>query len=104
MLASVHEDLTPDMGAAFIDDENPFLVVQLNDFCRKRSAHRSWSAWRKAKTFGIVLSLIERMVVIDGCSPWLKRDERFVWRAATLAPIEVFRCIGREAREVLDRR
>src|SRR5262245_56065286 len=102
MWTSVHEDLAPNVGAAFIDDEDTFLFRQLNDLCRKWSRHRAGPAGWKAKALGIVLTSCQRMVVVDGSSPRLKRDERFLNRPAALAGIEIFGCLGRESCEVLN--
>src|SRR5262245_37330069 len=103
MGTSVHKYFTPDMCAAFVDDEDTFLFGQLNDLRRERSTHRSRTARRKTKHFGIVLSLDQGIVIVAGRRPRLKRNEWLVSSAATSSPIEVFRCIGRVSRKVLNR-
>src|SRR5438128_2166269 len=102
MRTSVHEDFAPDVGAALEDHQDAFLFRQLNDFGWERRAHRTRTARRKTEAFGIVLSFILRVVVVNCGGPGLERNEWLVGRAAALSAIEILGRVRREAREVLD--
>ena len=54
MRAAVHEDLTPDVRAAFVDDHDE--LRRLHDRPRVRCGVRARHAGRQAARFGIVLA------------------------------------------------
>src|SRR5689334_6679659 len=104
MRTAVHEDLAPDVGTAFVDHEDAFLLRQLNELRGKGRAHRSRSAGRKAQTFGIVLALIQAVVVVNGRRPRLKRDERLLGCTASKCTVKVLRGLARVSGEILNGR
>src|SRR5579875_455139 len=63
MLAAVHPDDAPDVGAAFIDEENP--IGQLVNLGGIRCVHHAGHTGGQAETFGIVLGVVFGALVED---------------------------------------
>src|SRR5216683_4600655 len=85
MRPPVHVDLAPDMRGAFEDHDNPLLLRKLDDLHWIRRRHQARTARRETITFGIVLGLVLRVVVVHGRRPGLERHLRLRFRTASAA-------------------
>src|SRR6187397_2338986 len=72
--AAIHEDLAPDVCAAFEDLIDALEFGLLENDHRIRSGVQTGTAGRQAISLRIVLGLVLGMVVVDGCRP---RQERY---------------------------
>src|SRR4029453_11441356 len=86
----VHVDLTPDVRRAFEGHDDALLLRQLNDFHRVRRDHHSRSARRQTVAFGVVLTLVLQVVVVDRRAPRHRRHPGLRVRARMTGVVPSF--------------
>src|ERR1051326_748364 len=74
MRTAIHMDLAPNVRAAFEDHNDPLQLRLLDDFHRIWCCEQTWTAWRQAISFGIVLRIVQGVVIVDSGGPELKRN------------------------------
>src|SRR5262245_6491830 len=84
MRTAIHVDFTPNVSATLKDDDDTFQFGLLDDFHRVRRRKQTRTAGRQTVPFRIIFRLIQRVVVVPRCSPWLERHPGLGRSAAPL--------------------